>query len=95
MTGQAFLPDLDLLLAATGQKVLEWIGGLDGFGHADARAARGRQAELALDLMHLCKALVGDAEKRILDDVVVGRLHHGAAVFDFFFRLNPAPPDDD
>jgi hypothetical protein len=32
VTGQAFLPDLDLLLAATGQKVLEWIGGLDGFG---------------------------------------------------------------
>lgn len=80
MTGQAVLPELDLLFAATGQKVLKWVRLLGRLCHADARAARGRQAELALDLVHLRQAFVGHRQERVLDDVVVRCLHHVAAV---------------
>src|SRR5690606_11730456 len=45
--------------------------------------------------MHLGQTLVGHCQKRILDDVVVGGLHHVAAAFDFHFSFQPAPPDDD
>jgi Transposase DDE domain len=37
--------------------------------HVNARAARGRQPELAFDLRHLGEAIVDNGQERILDDV--------------------------